>query len=229
MAVRAAPSRADRLQDRVSRGLGRAGLAIGASCEVYRPSTTSEPLESGNLVLRLHAAFAPPEPNWAKPVGYGQAIWHGLFDAAYTRPGDYLVRRESRDGAGDGGVWFIAAQQYLLPVLCVRASRVITITRPAGAQSVGVNGYGGILADVAATLLHGFPASVLDGGGGGRFQADLPTTTGLGAWTVLLPPIAGLALKTGDRIADDLGRTGVIAAVELSELGWRLNVTQAAT
>lgn len=225
----ATPTRADRLQDRVRRGLGRAGRAIGTSCEVYRPASTSAPLDSANLALRLHAAFAPPEPSWARPVGYGQAVWHGLFDAAYTRPGDYLVRRESRDGANDGGVWFIAAQQYLLPVLCVRASRVITISRPAGAQAVGVNGYGGVLADVAATVLRDFPASLLDSGGGGQSQADLPTTTTLSGWNVLLPTVAGLALKTGDRLSDDLGRTGVIGSVELSELGWRLNVRQVAT
>lgn len=223
------PTRADRLQDRVRRGLGRAGRAVGTSCEVYRPTSTSLPLDSANLVMHLHAVFAPPEPNWAKPVGYGQAVWHGLFDAAYTRPGDYLVRYESRDGANDGGIWFIAAQQYFLPILCVRASRVVTIVRPAGAQAVGVNGYGGVLADVATTLLRGFPASLLDGGGGGQYQADLPTTTTLGGWKVLLPLVAGLALKTGDRLNDDIGRVGVIAAVELSELGWRLSVRQVAT
>jgi hypothetical protein len=222
-------TRSQRLQDCVSRGIGRAARAMGASCAVYRPVAIDTALDSANLVMHLHAAFAPPDANWSRPVGYGQAIWHGLFDAAYTRPGDYLVRRETREGASDGGIWFIAAQQYLLPTICIRASRLVTLTRPSGAQAVGVNSYGGVLADAATTLLHNFPASLLDAGGGGSALGTLPTTTSLGAWMLLLPAIPGLAPKAGDHAADDLGRAGIIAAVELSELGWRLNVQQVAT
>ena len=75
----------------------------------------------------------------------------------------------------------------------------------------------------------GWPASVLDAGGGGAYQANLPTGTTLGGWQVLLAGYPGVTLRAGDHMSDDLGRTGVVASAELSELGWRLHVTQAAT
>jgi hypothetical protein len=74
----------------------------------------------------VQAAFLRPGDGAARPVEYGQAVWDGVFDAAYTRPGDYLVRRR------DKAVWFAAAQQELLPVMCVRAERVVGFVRPGG-------------------------------------------------------------------------------------------------
>jgi hypothetical protein len=35
-------------------------------------------------------------------------------------------------------------------------------------------------------------------------------------------------LRASDLMVDDLGRNGVVAAAELTELGWRLAVKQAA-
>ena len=221
--------RAARLADMVQKGLGRAGLALGPMCDAYRPSSASNPLHLSNLFLRLPAAFAPHGGAWTKPQGHGQALWDGLFDCAYTKPGDYIVRRESELGAADGGIWFVAAQQKLLPPLCVRASRVVSFARAPAAQAAGVAGYGGVESQARTALISGWPASVLDSGVGGRYQADLPTDTSLGDWSVLLPRLPDIVLRAGDFMSDDLGRTGVIAAAELSELGWRINVKQAAT
>ena len=216
------------LADRVQRGLGRAGRAMGADCALYRPAGGGDPLAASNRLMTLPAAFAPESGGWEKPVGYGQAVWHGLFDASYTRAGDYLVRPASRPGAGDGGVWFIAAQQPMLPPLCVRASRVVGVNRAANALAAGVSGYGA--ADTGdAVLLMGWPASLLESGTGGAAQADLPTGTSLASWTVLLPVLPGVMLRAGDLLRDDLSRSGVVATAELSELGWRLHVKQTAT
>lgn len=221
--------RSARISDLVQKGLGRAGRALGPMCEAYRPASATDPLSLANLFLRLPAAFAPHGGKFHAPQSYGQAVWDGLFDCAYTRPGDYIVRRESEAGAADGGIWFVAAQQKLLPPLCVRASRVVTFSRAPAAQSAGVSGYGGVESLTRTVLLSGWPASVLDAGSGGKYQADLPTDTSLGEWSVLLPVLPSVVLKAGDFMADDLGRSGVVGAAELSELGWRLNVKQAAT
>lgn len=222
--------RAGRIADLVQKGLGRAGRALGPLCAAYRPAGTDDPLGAAQLFLRLPAAFAPHGGSFAAPPGYGQALWDGLFDAAYTRPGDYLVRRESAPGAGDGGVWFVAGQAPLLPPLCVRASRMVTLERAPATHAAGVAGYGGVQGTANIALLRDWPASVLDAGAGGQYQAALPTDTSLGAWSVLLPRLPqGVVLKAGDFLLDDLGRSGVVAAAELSELGWRLNVKQAAT
>ena len=221
--------RASRIWDLVQKGLGRAGRALGPLCDAYRPAGASDPLSLANRFLRLPAAFAPHGGKWDRPQGYGQAMWDGLFDTAYTRPGDYIVRRESEAGAADGGIWFVATQQKLLPPLCIRASRVVTFARAPLAQAAGLNGYGGVTTLARTALLRDWPASVLDSGASGAYQADLPTDTSLGSWSVLLPRLPDIVLKAGDFMTDDLGRTGVVGAAELSELGWRLNVKQAAT
>jgi len=216
------------LQDAISRGLGRAAMAIGDWCSAYRPADADAPLQGKNRFLKLRAAFAPANASFAQPVQYGSAAWQGLFDAAYTRPGDYIVRPECRPGAGDGGVWFIAAQQRLMPVLCVRADRTVQASRPTGAVLPGLNGYGGATKATVTPLFAGWPASVLSYRGAGMDRAALPGDVPPGSWTVLLPAVPGVVLRTGDLFEDDLGRAGVVAEAEFSELGWRLSVRQAA-
>src|SRR6476469_459057 len=110
------------LQDRIHRGWNAAARAIGADTDAYRPRGPSEPLARTNRFLRLRAAFTAPDGRFVRPNSYGDALWYGIFDAAYTQPGDYLVQQES--------VWFIAAQQRMLPVLCVQTDRIVSFWRP---------------------------------------------------------------------------------------------------
>jgi hypothetical protein len=152
-----------------------------------------------------------------------------VFDSAYTRPGDYIVRKESAPGAADGGTWFIAAQQPLLPVLCVCAPRVVSFVRPSTTTTSGVGSYGGFARDDANCLLTGFPASVLNASMAGLDPTALPADVIPESWEVLLPARPGVVLRTGDLMSDDLGRNGVVAAAELSDLGWRLLVKQTTT
>ncbi len=211
---------AARVQDAVHRGLGRAGLVVGAWCEVFRPDGAEAPLAARHLVLRMKAAFSAPDGRFGRPVPHGQLYWHGVFDAAYTRVGDY-IRRE------DGAVWFVAAQQALHPVLCVRASRVVDVVRPDAPEQPGLAPYGG--GEGARVLLRAWPAGIVAGGGAGAAEAGLPDALPAGGWTVLLPAVAGVALRPGDAVRDETGRLGVIAQAELSEPGWRLIVRRAAS
>lgn len=209
------------LQDRIYRGLNSAARAIGVDTDAYRPSGPIDPLAPTNRFLRLRAAFTARDSKFAHPVGYGEAIWYGMFDAVYTRPGDYLVQ--------EAGVWFIAAQQRLLPVLCVEANRTISITRPPAPPGIGVNAYSGTTAAGDTPLLTNWPASVLGAAGRGHPEADLPSDTSIPYWTVLLPAFPSVVLRPADLINDDIGRNGVIVAAELTQLGWRITVKQATT
>ncbi len=211
----------DRLQDRISRALGTAARAIGSTADAFRPSGVADPLAPSNRFLRLPAAFAPASGSFGSPTAYGVALWQGMFDSAYTRPGDYIVQAD--------GTWFIAAQQRLLPPLCVRTSRIVSFARPAAASASGVNGYGGITRANTTRLLTNWPASVLGFSGGGRPDAGLPGDGAAPFWTVLLPAFASVLLRPADLMTDDLGRTAAVAAAELTELGWRLTVKQATT
>ncbi len=209
------------LQDRLSRGLGTAARRIGAATDAYRPNGAVDPLDPANRFLRLSAAFGPVDGKFTRPNGYGAPLWAGIFDAAYTRPGDYLVQKD--------GTWFVAAQQPLLPVLCVRADRIVSFVRPLAPSGVGVNAYGGVALSSATPLLTRWPASLLNASSGNRPSANLPADSSNETWTVLLPAIDGVVLRPADLLTDDLGRTGVVAGAELTDLGWRLTVKQSST
>jgi hypothetical protein len=216
--------RGDILRDVISRAYGRAAVSVGDWCDAYRPVSTIDPLHLRNRYMLLQAAFTTPRPESNRPVGYGMATWWGVFDSAYTRPGDYIVRRESRPGAADGGTWFIAAQQPLLPMLCVRTTRMVSFTRATTTTTSGVGTYGGYTRANANTLFTDFPASVLNADIVGIDPTDLPADAIPESWQVLLPARPEVVLLTGDVMADDLGRTGVISSAELTDLGWRLLV-----
>lgn len=213
---------AQALQDRLSRGMGLAARRIGQVHDLHRPDGAVRPVRADTRVLRLHAAFSAEEPRFARPQGYGRALWWATLDGAAVRPGDYL--------RGPSGTFFVAAAQPLLPVLAVRTNRTLSASRPAAPLATGVNDYGGLVAATATTLLTGWPASVLAAGGGG--PGPLPGDARQAWWTVLLPPLpraAGVVLRASDLLGDDEGRSFVIASAEESELGWRLVAKQAAT
>jgi hypothetical protein len=209
------------LQDRIHYGLNAAARAVGADADAYRPAGVSDPMAPENRFMRLRAAFSARDGRFAHPNAYGDALWYGVFDAAYTRPGDYLAQ--------PGTVWFIAAQHRLLPVLCVQTNRVVSFFRPGAPSNTGVNTYGGVVTDTNAALLTNWPASVLGVAGRGHPSADLPSDETIPYWTVLLPAIEGVTLMPSDLMTDDLGRNAVVSAAELTDLGWRITVKQATT
>ena len=217
------------LKDRISRGNGSAARAIGDWCDVYRPRGTADPLNGRNHVLRLRAAFLPQDGRIKAPVSYGHVTWQGLFDTAYTLPGDYIVRRVSRPGTDDAAVWFVAAQQTLLPPLCVRTSALVTVVRTQASTITGAAGYGGGGALTSVSVLTGWPASVAHSSGTGLNPLDLPASVVPGSWEVLLPNIADLVVRTNDRISDEMGRSAIVTAAERSSLGWRVIAKEIAT
>lgn len=213
--------RQQRLQDRVSWASNICARAAGEWADAYRPSSTSNPLAPVNRFLRLPALFTGAQGRFTKPQGYGDALAHGIFDYAYTKPGDYLVQGDT--------TWFIASQRPLLPALCVRTSRVVSFTRPAAPATTGVNNYGGVTAATTTPLLTNWPASVTGSSGSGQPSAQLPGDSGVPLWTVLLPAAPGVVLLPADLMSDDLGRSAAVTAAELTALGWRLTVKQATT
>lgn len=207
------------LNDRVWRGLGAAARAIGGQTDAYRPLDGADPLRTSNRYLRLPAAFTLPHVRAVRPGGYGAAIWQGLFDAAYTQPGDYLAR-------ADGGIWFVAAQLPLEAPLCVRVLRRVSVARPSGPVTAGANLYGGVVRSTAAGVLTNWPAAMFASDGNGQNALATASDMQQGLWSVLLPPLQWLGLLAGDAVTDDLGRSGVVEMADYTELGWRLLVRQ---
>jgi hypothetical protein len=209
-----------RLNDRVWRGLGAAARAIGDQVDAYRPTDSGDPLRPSNRFLRLPAAFTAPRVANAAASRSRDIGWEGVFDAAYTLPGDYLVRDDEQ-------VWFVAAQPAMEPTLCVRARRRLSFSRPSGPVMAGANLYGGVVRSTAARVLTRWPAAMATEGIAG--PGALATSSGIpqGTWSILLPPLAWLGLLAGDTMSDDLGRAGVVESADYTELGWRLQVRQA--
>jgi hypothetical protein len=211
------------LQDRIYRGYGKAAVCIGIDCDLFRPVGPFLPLAPENRIMRLPVAFLPVGGRVKRPVPQTDPYWEGVFDAAYAEPGDILRRRT------DAAIFFVAAKQALLPVLCVRALRTITINRPSTANAAGLNLYGGTVAAFDTTLAVDWPASVEITAGTGIATAGIQSELTPGAWEVLLPASLKLQLQIGDILTDDEGRIGVISVAETTDLGTRLTVKQAST
>jgi hypothetical protein len=203
-----------RLQDRHTYALGVAGRCLGTWADAYRPAHPLEPFKDEFRFMKLPAAFVPARGGAQQTNLYGDPFWHGLFDASYTRPGDYLCCAT--------GVYFIASQLPLLPVLCVMTNRTISFARPNPQTMPSANPYGGYSPANATTLMMGWPASVVTTTHYGQPEGKLPTDQPVSYLTLLMPCIDPVKLETGDMLTDDLGRQAVLVAAELTELGWRL-------
>ena len=211
---------AGKLQDRIDMARGRAARHIGHWHSLMRPIGLGPALYPGNRVMRLPATFLPLKGGMAHPPGYGEPLWQGVFDTAYTKAGDYLLA----DGGAAALVWFIAAQDHLLPPICVRANARVTMTRAAAPQASGSNPYGSPHSAPAVTMLESWPVSMLTSGSGG--SADLPAALTPGTCRVLLPAPIGLSVRGGDQLTDHQGRSFTVADAEQTRLGWRLRVQQ---
>jgi hypothetical protein len=202
------------LQDKISKGMGVAARKLGTPFIVYRPDGATNPLSSRNRVIKLCASFNAEDERFRSVAGFGRPIWWGMFDASYTRPGDYLV--------GASGTYFICAQRPLLPVQCVLTNHVVQILRPATPVS---GGYSGFCVATATHIIAGFPAALIEEGarvadGGARSQK-------FGGWSLLLPNLPA-SPQVGDVVTDDASMHYVVGAAEQSALGWRLMVRQIA-
>ena len=209
------------LLDRTRWGMNIAARTIGAATDLYRPRGGLRPLSPSHRILRLHAAFTPRRGGLLATNVYGDPLWHGIFDAAYTRAGDFLVQPDR--------TMFIASQAGLVQPLCVLTNRTVTIARAMLPGAVGSSAYGGFTEGSAAVLLEDWPASVLGVSDAGHPTAGLPGDISIPFWTVLMPAWADIVVRPGDLFTDDLGRSAVIAAAEHSEMGWRLTVKQVST
>jgi hypothetical protein len=203
---------AQKLQDLIAKGLGAAGRKLGAPYAVYRPKGVLRPTRPQNRVIEICAAFSAEGGGPPHGPDYGEALWWGSFDAAYTQAGDYLVSAQA--------TYFVARQWPGLPVQCVLTNRVVTIVRPLPAQQ---GSYSGLFASQGELVISKWPASVL--ASGSHSVGLKPAETRLGSWNLLLP-VLPVDLMVADVVTDDLGGNYVVGSAEQSSLGWRVLVRQ---
>lgn len=216
------------IQARVYAGYARAAKVIGLPYSQYRPTGAATPL--GSLIGTIKAAFdSSPSYEFKQPNEYGDPTWFALLDDATVANGDYLI--------GNGQVYFVAAKQFLLPVVAIDCNRTVALIRPAAPGSpTGTQPYGGTVysAEVAAlgslngdgSLNVGWPASILLAGRAGK-ATPLPMAVNGAGWRILMPSSVPITIGEDDAFVDDLGRRYLVEAAELTDLGWRIMTKEA--
>lgn len=227
---------AAKIHAKIYAGRGKAAKRLGFVYNVMRPILAGNPMT--NQVAAINAAFNAGDSKYLKPNMPGDAYWYADMDGRETQPGDYLVFGDS--------IYYVAAQQHILPIICVECNRSVRLTRaktPTPSSSSGnveVLPYSGScdstdeMDDVIGTspgnnggAAIGWPASILFGKNKMRNALALPAGTPeqIG-WTILLPVSVPTVVQVNDRFVDDLGRVYVTNAAELSDTGWRIQVIE---
>ncbi|NMM21839.1 MAG: hypothetical protein HHJ15_18120 [Rhodoferax sp.] len=204
-------------------GRAKAALRLGIDYNVMRPLSAASPMS--NQVTMTKVAFNVGDSNYSKPNLYGDALWYADLDGRLTQAGDYLVHPSA-----PSDVKFIAAQQLLLPVVCIDCNRSVRVSRQATTTAVGTVGYSGTTGATEINILGGvgmWPASILFGGKQ-QVGLSLPAGAKQSGWRILLPPSvpATVVIGASDIVTDDIGRRYLIDGAELTDLGWRINANE---
>jgi len=206
-----------KLQAKIYIGYGKAAKRIGFDYQQFRATSANNPL-STTVLQTLPVSFTT-KFTYSAPNKYGEATWLGLFDGRQFAVGDFLVGRQ--------GTFFIAAMQDTLPIYCVQTNRTVDVLRVGMDAGVGLGGWaGGVRAD-EVPIMHGWPASILQGTKGETNEAKLPQDVKTPWWLILIPAYPGIVLRTSDIIRDDLDRKYMISSAELTDMGWRITAMQA--
>ena len=189
------------LQTKVYSGMGKAAQRIGALFTIYRPSSATSVIVSGNNQGTLNAHFTT-NGQYNTPNKPGQAYWQVMLDGTQVAVGDYLV--------GTPGTFYVAAKQPLLPILAVGCNRTVSITQ-GGTTPVAV----------------GWPTSILlESSRGDMPLEDIAGNPASPHWYCLLPVVTGINIDVADLVTDDRGRNYLITSAEASEFGWRITMQQ---
>jgi hypothetical protein len=212
-------------------GYGKAAQRIGYNFDVYRPSapmysppTPSYALSPLNKITTLPASFTvgATKFNFEKAPNYKDMVWSGLFDGTAVHAGDYLNNSTH-------GVYFVAAMPDILPILCVRCNHTVSLVCPPVNTAVGVLGYNGTTAASETSVMTQWPAFIMYMQKGRVTEVGLPMDLPSPYYTVLLPSYAGLLLRSGDIVKDEMAQRYVVSVAELSMFGWRLECQIAVT
>lgn len=208
------------IQARVFRGYAIAAAKIGFATDQYRPASASNPMAT--KLGTLQASFNAEDMKYGKPNKYGKPTWFCIADGTQLQVGDYLVQGTS--------TYFVAAMQPLLPILAVECNRTVTVYRPQQQAGVGAVGYGGNTAANQTAIATNWPVSLLQAAKAANNPMNLPGDGKQATWALLMPAIpGGVVIKNDDIIADDLGNRYLVYSAELTDLGWRMQVTESET
>lgn len=201
------------IQAKVNRGFAIGARILGRPCQVFRPDGPANPLDPANLIDTIEAAFDTGATfPFTQPSAYGKnENWYGMFDQTGTRVGDYIVSPTD--------TYFIASQEGFSAARTVRCTRTAIAVRRT-VQNPPPGSYGSV--EHTTALLSNWPMSEAQWTRMEKGPTGLPSDNRLPWCNFMLPITPGVVLAIDDLLDDDLGRTWVLCATELSPLGWRL-------
>jgi hypothetical protein len=208
------------LNAKVYAGYAKAALRIGTAHTQYRPSSAITPIAAGNIITpALQASFniGGQYKNQSKADVW---LWQAVLDGSAVAIGDYLVGAET---------WCIVGMQALMPIIALRCTDTISISR-AGTVTQGADGaQQGIV-----TVASGIPCYVQlkrDKGfsAPSGFQAGATNTSApLPEWLIYLC-MGGVTpmgfIKDGDTITASNGQKWRVDAASSSTVSWQLSCT----
>lgn len=241
------------LQARIYKGCGKVAQHIGEPVTAYRPANAASPLavQVGSFLC----SFNNKDMSYTKPNKYGDPLWFGVFDASASKAGDYLagssmglsfiaamqlnlpvlvvscnrmvrIERPAPHSAAVGAVPYRATET-------VKASGMVDVLGSVTTALLDINTVLGqvVLTGSGASQVLGWPCSLLRGKGrSGQGQPDrLPTSVSQAGWDMLLPASVPIQVETGDFVVDDLGSRYQVGSAELTDLGWRVSLTEVHT
>src|SRR5690348_16724962 len=210
------------IQAKQYRGYAIAAAKIGLPFQQHRALRASDPISPETLLGTLQASFNAEDMLYGKPNKYGKPTWFCIADGTQLAVGDYLQ--------ADSGTFFIAAMQPLLPILAVECNRTVTVYRPQQQTGVGAVGYGGNTASNQTAIASNWPASLLQAAKAANNPIGLPGDGKQASWALLMPAIpGGVVIKNNDIVTDDLGSRYLVYSAELTDLGWRMQLTESET
>ena len=203
---------AERLHDRISRGMGNAARVIGEDYDLFRPRGSARPLAPENRIMRLPVIIDWASPNYQRPRGFERAL-RATFDGISALVGDYI--------RGPRGVLFIAALPLLSRPSCVLTNMAVDVLRATPVAAAGLNAYGGVQEEILDMILADWPAQLVAAGSGK--SGALPADGGQSAASIVLPATP-VPIRSSDILQDGFGRRSIIRVAEQTEMGWRLSV-----
>jgi len=210
------------IDQKIRKGYAKAAVKLGRPFNLYRSSSSIDPINSGNLIGSLNVDNTQSW-DWMKGNRPGNAIWYLLVDGQDSsaplsaEEGDFLVGEKT---------FFVLSKEFQMPMQGVECNAIIKVSRPFQSTNPGGQGYAGYLPQTSTMLMQGMPASVLIQGRGRQAKSNLPTDTTQPNWIILIANLGDVDVKTGDIITDATNQDYILSATEQTEFGWRCTAMQ---
>lgn len=234
------------VQQKIYRGYDIAARHIGMNADVYRSFDSFNPIKPEKIITNLDVL---PSTTWQFMTAkkFGNLQWILMLDGGKVQPFDYIVTTSKVTDTlnyvypqayfnysflnySESGplvpsyIWYIYTMGPLQPIMGMECNRVVSISRPSRNTNNGANSYGGFTPENSIPLFTECPVAILLTNREEKNAINLPLDTKWQKAQMFVPNFPNSDLRVGDIIDDDRGVRYAINGLELTEMGWRVNL-----